>query len=297
MDQHIYKDKERSIGVLVFGIPLFIFALIALREVFWKFTYLSEAIIDSRSPLSLISFYYKHLFIFLFAFVLFVNLGINILRLRKRVRLFLLIFCVIYIFLLSFIFTKIWLDGIEGKIMSVRMVYYVNRVIVPAWILLFYCIIAIHFFNNSKVKSQFNREGILEKVRSPGMTIIGWLEILIGSYYFLFNILLAFRLLLCGDVSNRIILLPKWFGFICGVYFLLAGVLILRLKRLGRVMNLIGLYIYLVWQLRALIITWPYEISLDLLTVIYLPKVVVVSLLIYYFMQPEVKSQFSFSRF
>ncbi|NOX98016.1 MAG: hypothetical protein GXO98_08190 [Nitrospirae bacterium] len=129
-----------------------------------------------------------------------------------------------------------------------------------------------------------------------GVTIVGWFEIITGTYitYMIMDSLVwLLHNKRGGDVHGfiiNILLLPLFISLITG------GILVLKRKRVGRVISLIALYLYLLLVLIAgilpatiLLISGGADILIFLIVILF---AIGISCSIYFLRLPNVKKQF-----
>lgn len=126
----------------------------------------------------------------------------------------------------------------------------------------------------------------MERKRSRGITITSWFGIISG----LLTLMYLFFYSLSSYKTLRLIPL-----FITSIFFILAGVLTLKLKTSGRILMLaLNGYIFLNCFIKLLIIRTdikPYLYNLfDIVTLI--TGIVISAILIYFFTRQKIKEQF-----
>jgi hypothetical protein len=148
------------------------------------------------------------------------------------------------------------------------------------------------------------RERHMERKRSPGITLIGWLEALLGWPMAILGALAFLFFFFSYDYSNRTgyeqqVGYAQWMGlgmivsgivFVPGVFLLISGMNTLRLKEWARVLNIriaIGLLVCLLVLLYLV-----RSGNLYFVPRVFLPAAGLALLKIWYFTRPLVKEQF-----
>lgn len=123
------------------------------------------------------------------------------------------------------------------------------------------------------------------KKRSKGVTVVGWTEVIISSVIIFFA-LVSFAQSIYRGGTRHSLFLGLGAAFLLAIFLLLSGILILKLKSLGRKMSMV------IMTVAMALFLLPKDSWTDFIGFLSIFAIAWLSL-IYFFTRPRVKEQFS----